>query len=183
MDAAEGRFFLRGPVHDNDDHVGRDCAAFVSRAVAERAVDENAYKTIIAAVVAQYSPLLSAYERKVIAGLFDGNAKAGAKGKLSVSAETVTCRISNVAITERSCQITFKKGKRSLKGREANEVFATFASAGVTAEGAAGSMIESVSKLSCTLTQPRSKTIPAAERTVRSRRISSKARAARARDR
>jgi len=61
------------------------------------------------------------------------------------------CRISNVAIAERSCEITFKKRKRSLKGREANEVFATLASAGVAAEGAAGSMIESVTKLSCTL--------------------------------
>jgi hypothetical protein len=105
----------------------------------------------VAAVVAQYSPLLGAHERRVIAGLFDGNAKAGGKGKVSVTAETVTCRISNVAITERSCQITFKKSKRSLKGREANEVYATLASAGVTAQGAAGSMIETISKLNCAL--------------------------------
>lgn len=105
----------------------------------------------VAAVVAQHSPLLGAHERRVIAGLFDGNAKAGAKGRLSVTAEAVTCKISNVAIAERSCQIAFKKGKRSLKGREANEVYATLASAGVAAEGAAGSMIESVSQLNCTL--------------------------------
>jgi hypothetical protein len=56
-----------------------------------------------------------------------------------------------VDITARSCEITFKKGKRSLKGREANEVSATFAAAGVTPEGAAGSMIQTISKLSCTL--------------------------------
>jgi hypothetical protein len=106
----------------------------------------------VAAVVAQYSPLLSAYEKRFIAGLFDGNTKAGyPKKKLPVTAETVTCRISNVAIAERSCEITFKKAKRTLKGREANEVYATLASAGITAEGAAGSMIESVSKLNCTL--------------------------------
>jgi hypothetical protein len=36
-------------------------------------------------------------------------------------------------------------------GREANEIFATAAAAGVTAEGAAGSSIESISKLRCTL--------------------------------
>ena len=59
-------------------------------------------------------------------------------------------KISNVAIAERSCQIAFKKGKRSLKGREANEIYATLASAGVAAEGAAGSMVESVSRLNCT---------------------------------
>ena len=101
--------------------------------------------------MAQYSPLLSACEKRLIAGLFDGNVKAGDKRKLSVTAEAVTCRISNVAIAERGCELTFKKGKRSLKGSEANEVYATLASAGVVAEGAAGSMIESVTKLNCTL--------------------------------
>ena len=106
----------------------------------------------VAAVVAQYSPVLNPGERKVIAGLFDGNTRMSYPlKKLSVDADTVMCRVSNVAIAERSCEITFKKGKRSLKGHAANEVYATLASAGITAEGAAGSMIESVSKLSCTL--------------------------------
>jgi hypothetical protein len=59
----------------------------------------------VAAVLAPYSPLLSAYEKRFIAGLFDSNAKAGFPGKkkLTVTAETVTCRVSNVAIAERSC--------------------------------------------------------------------------------
>jgi len=106
----------------------------------------------VAAVVAQYSPLLSASEKKAFAALFDGNTKISyPKKKLSISAETVMCKIGNVDITARSCEITFKKGKRSLKGREANEVSATFAAAGVTPEGAAGSMIQTISKLSCTL--------------------------------
>jgi hypothetical protein len=106
----------------------------------------------VAAVVAQYSPLLNPGERKVIAGLFDGNGRISyPKRKLSVSADTVTCRISNVAIAERSCDIIFSKGKRTLKGREANEVYATLAAAAVAAEGAAGSMIESIAKLSCAL--------------------------------
>ena len=106
----------------------------------------------VAGVLAPYSPLLNPGERKVIAALFNGNSRISyPKKKLSVSADTVMCRISNVAIAERSCEITFKTGKPSLKGRAANELYATLASAGVTAEGAAGSMIESVSKLSCTL--------------------------------
>jgi hypothetical protein len=106
----------------------------------------------VAAVVAQYSPLLSAGEKKVIAGLFDGNVKSSyPKKKLTVTADAVTCRISNVAIADRSCELTFKKTKHSLKGREANELYATLATAGINAEGAAGSMIESVTKLSCTL--------------------------------
>jgi hypothetical protein len=107
----------------------------------------------VAAVVAQYSPLLSAGDKKVIAGLFDGKVKSSyPKKKLSITADAVMCRISNVAIADRSCEITFsKKAKHSLKGREANEVYATLASAGITAEGAAGSMIENVTKFSCTL--------------------------------
>jgi hypothetical protein len=122
-----------------------------STASAATATTSGATALAVAAVVAHYSPLLSAYEQRLIAGLFDGNVKAGDKRKLSVTAEAVTCRIGNVAIAERSCELTFKKGKRSLKGREANEVYATLASAGVVAEGAAGSMIEGVTKLNCTL--------------------------------
>src|ERR1700687_5754229 len=106
----------------------------------------------VAAVLAQYSPGLNPGERKVIAGLFDGNTRMSYPlKKLSVEADAVTCRTSNVAIADRSCENTFKKGKRSLKGHAANEVYATLASAGVVAEGAAGSMIQNVSKLSCTL--------------------------------
>ena len=106
----------------------------------------------VAAVIAQYSPVLNPGERKVIAGLFDGNTRMSYPiKKLMVGGDTVMCRISDVAIAERSCELAFKKGRRSLKGRAANEVYATLASAGVTAEGAAGSMIENISKLSCTL--------------------------------
>jgi hypothetical protein len=106
----------------------------------------------VAAVLAQYSPVLNPGERKVIAGLYDGNTRMSYPlKKLSVEADAVMCRTSNVAIADRSCEITFKKGKRTLKGHAANEVYATLASAGITAEGAAGSMIQNVSKLSCTL--------------------------------
>jgi len=103
----------------------------------------------VAAVIAQHSPLLSAYEKRTIAGLFNGTARAGKK--LTVTAESIICRVSNVDITARGCEMTFNKGKRTLKGREANEVNATLTAAGATAEGAAGSMIQTVTKLSCTL--------------------------------
>jgi hypothetical protein len=105
----------------------------------------------VAAVVASYSPLLSAYEKRTIANMFNGNARAGKK--LTVTAESIVCRVSNVDITARSCELTFEKGKRTLKGREANEVNATLAAAGATSEGAAGSIIQTVNKLSCTLDQ------------------------------
>jgi hypothetical protein len=103
----------------------------------------------VAAVIAQHSPLLSAYEKRTIAGLFNGTAMAGKK--LTVTTESIICRVSNVDISARGCEMTFDKGKRALKGREANEVNATLTAAGATAEGAAGSMIQAVTKLSCTL--------------------------------
>jgi hypothetical protein len=105
----------------------------------------------VAAVVAPHSPHLGRRDSKVIARLFEGDTKVAAKKKITVAADAVTCRISNVAIAERSCELSFGNSKRTIRGREANEVFATLASAGVTAEGAAGSMIEAVTKLECTL--------------------------------
>ena len=71
--------------------------------------------------------------------------------KISVDAESVICRVSNVDITSRSCELNFGARKRTLTGREANEVGATMAAAGIPSEGAAGSSIESVSKLRCTI--------------------------------
>jgi hypothetical protein len=103
----------------------------------------------VAAVIAQHSPLLSAFEKRTIAGLFNGKARAGKK--LTVTAESIICRVGNVDITARSCEMTFDKGSRVVKGREANEINATLIAASAVPEGAAGSMIQTVTKLSCTL--------------------------------
>jgi hypothetical protein len=71
--------------------------------------------------------------------------------EISVTADAIVCRTSNVDISARSCNLTFKNAKRALKGREANEIYATAATAGVPSEGAAGSNIQSFSKLNCTI--------------------------------
>jgi hypothetical protein len=105
----------------------------------------------LAAVVAPSSPLLSPGEKHAVAALFAGHTAIPYAKKIAVIADKIVCRTSNVDIAARSCQLTFKTGTRSLTGREANEVFATLATAGVQAEGAAGSNIESLSKLNCTL--------------------------------
>jgi hypothetical protein len=108
----------------------------------------------LACVVAQHSPLLSAFDKRVIARLFSGasNFVPPANKKFSVTADSVVCRVSGVDITARLCKLTFKSGEHTLlKGRDANEINATLAAAGVAAEGAAGSNIESVSRLVCTL--------------------------------
>lgn len=107
----------------------------------------------LAAVIAQHSPAVRAFDKRVIARLFRGNTRFGftPNTKISVDADSVVCRVSNVDITQRSCELTFGSRKRTLTGREANEVGATAAAAGVPSEGAAGSSIESISKLRCTI--------------------------------
>jgi hypothetical protein len=107
----------------------------------------------LAAVVADHSTLVSAYHKRVIARLFAGTTNFGFTPgrKISVTAKSIVCKTSNVDITSRSCELTFSVGKQSLRGREANELSATAAVAGATSEGAAGSSIESFSKLDCTI--------------------------------
>jgi len=106
----------------------------------------------LASVLAQHSPLLSADDRGVMASLFGGESQVvPIKKLLSVMADSVLCRVSNVDITSRHCELSFRTGKLTLRGREANEMSATLAATGVPVEGAAGSMIESVSQLACTI--------------------------------
>ena len=104
----------------------------------------------LAGVVAPYSPLPVA-EKKAVAAFFAGNTGGSYAKKITVTADKIVCRTSNVDITARSCELTFKGNTRTLKGREANEIFATEVMAGVPSDGAAGSIFENLSKLSCTL--------------------------------
>ena len=104
----------------------------------------------LAGVVSLYAPLPAA-NRKAMAALFKGDTHFPFTAKITVAAETIVCRTSNVDLTARSCELTFKTARRALKGREANELYATIAMAGIPPEGAAGSNVESVSKLTCTI--------------------------------
>jgi hypothetical protein len=105
----------------------------------------------LAAVVAQHSPLVRAHEKRVIARLFRGDTNFGfTPGRtIPVAANSIVCKTGNVDITQRSCELTFTMGKRDLAGREANEMAATASVAGAQSEGAAGSTLENLSKLTC----------------------------------
>lgn len=107
----------------------------------------------LASVVGQHSPSLSADDKKMIGRLFDGDSDFPMPvGKiLYVTADSIVCRVSDVDITARRCELTFNTGKSVLNGRDANEVNATLVAAGVMQEGAAGSMIESITKLVCSI--------------------------------
>jgi hypothetical protein len=104
----------------------------------------------LAGVVAPYS-YLPAAEKMAVAKFFEGHTSISYARKISVTADKIVCRTGNVDITARSCELTFKNGKHTLKAREANELYATEVMAGVPSDGAAGSVFESLSRLNCTL--------------------------------
>jgi hypothetical protein len=107
----------------------------------------------LAGVIAAHSPVLGFSDRRAVRRLFDGHSSIPfpPNRKISVKADSVLCRESDVDITARRCDLVFGAHKRHFTGRAANEVFATLAAAGVASEGAAGSIIESVKNLVCTL--------------------------------
>ena len=104
----------------------------------------------LAAVVSLYAPLPAA-NKKAVAALFKGDTHFPFTARITVAAEKIVCRTSDVDLTARSCELTFKTANRALKGREASELYATEAMAGIPPDGAAGSNFESVSRLNCTL--------------------------------
>lgn len=107
----------------------------------------------LAALVATYSPWVTARERSAMNRLFAGNLNFSypANRTISIKADAIVCRAGNVDITAWSCELTFGKKKTRLKGRKAHELYATIAEAGVPPDGAAGSTFEALSRLVCTI--------------------------------
>lgn len=120
-------------------------------ASAATAIGDNA--VALAALVAENSPLLGPNEKLVMARLIDGNLNfASPKNKkISVQADAVVCRTSNLDITSCSCDLTFGKKVASVKGRKAHELLATIGLVGVPPDGAAGTIVEGLSHLMCTI--------------------------------
>jgi hypothetical protein len=103
----------------------------------------------LAAIVAESAPLPAA-EKKTMASYLAGSlAHAAKKGTIKVSANSIRCRLSNVAIQEHSCTLEFGAKKRELKGRKAHELYATLAEIGIQEDGAAGSIFRGLSHLVC----------------------------------
>ena len=125
--------------------------ATMSTASAAPATANGPAALALAGVVALYSPLLTADEREAVSAFFVGQSGVRYARKISVTADKIVCRVSNVDLTARSCELTFRGKKQTIGGRRASEVFATEALAGVASDGAAGSVFESLSNLNCTL--------------------------------
>ncbi len=121
-----------------------------SAASAAPATTSGSVALALVGVVAPYSPLPDA-EKKAVAAFFNGDGNVSYAKPITVTADKVVCRASNVDITSRSCELTFGGRSHTVKGREANAIFATIALAGVPGDGDAGTIYEALSKLSCTL--------------------------------
>jgi len=108
----------------------------------------------LAALVGLQSLSLNKAEKAILRKYLDGHAQViFYKGKkIEVKADAVTCRISNVDITEHSCDLTFGGKKKSISGRAAHEIYATLVENGVPSDGAAGSIFEAITNLDCKVT-------------------------------
>ena len=125
--------------------------SFSSAALAESADGNGALA--LAALVAENSPLLGATDKAVLAKFLNGqtNIAYPAGETTLVSADKITCRASNVDITEHSCDLAFGKKTVMLMGRRAHELYSTLAEIGVQVEGAAGSSFAALSNLKCAI--------------------------------
>jgi hypothetical protein len=125
--------------------------SFSSAALAESADGNGALA--LAALVAENSPLLGATDKAVLAKFLNGQTKVAypAGETTLVSADKITCRASNIDITEHSCDLAFGKKTVMLMGRRAHELYTTLAEIGVQAEGAAGSSFAALSNLKCAI--------------------------------
>ena len=107
----------------------------------------------LAAAVGDRDPRLNAIQRLALEKLFDGriNFDFPSGQKIVVKADKIVCRVSNVAIADRSCELTFGPHVVNLAGRSANELYDAIAVAGVASDGAAGSIFEALRELECTV--------------------------------
>jgi hypothetical protein len=107
----------------------------------------------LTALVAELSPAVQGADRTLLFKYLAGEPKTPHPPgkKITVKSEQVACRISDVDITQHSCELNFGAKKVAIKGRKAHELYATLAEVGVPSEGAAGSIIEALSNLDCTI--------------------------------
>jgi hypothetical protein len=128
-------------------------ALLVSVGVASAASAIGNSALALASLVSEHSPILTLDEKSVMGQLLHPNPNFSylADKKITIEADAIVCRQSNVDITARSCELTFGAKKVTVKGRKAHELFATIAEVGVPPDGAAGTIYESLSHLACTI--------------------------------
>ncbi len=105
----------------------------------------------LGALIGLASPNIAASDKAILSDLLDGKSVGTASTAIVVKAAAVTCRASDVAIARHDCTLRFGSTTRTLAGRPAHELYATLIENGVGSDGAAGSIFEAVSALTCTI--------------------------------
>jgi len=107
----------------------------------------------LAARVGDRSPLTSLRAKGLLGAYLDGRPAARylGKGEVSVKADSIDCSVGNVDITAKRCALTFGANTNTIRGRDAQALYATLIEAGVPASGAAGSSHASLRNLVCTI--------------------------------
>jgi hypothetical protein len=128
-------------------------AALLAAPLAHAASSGGNAGLALAARVGVHSPALSVLQKKILLRMLDGNLNFSwpAGHKIVVKADAVTCRASNVDISAHSCAFTFGTHKPSIQGEAGEALYATLVWNGVPADGAAGTIFESVKNLVCTI--------------------------------
>jgi len=105
----------------------------------------------LAALVSFHSPAIGGGEKAAMHKMLNG--KLGfsfpAGKTIDIDADAIDCRAGDVDISAHACDLTFGSKKRSLSGREANELYDAMLAAGVQGDGAAGTVHASVTALKC----------------------------------
>ncbi len=104
----------------------------------------------LAALIGVHDPALSPAQRRELTALADGKTVAQ-DAPIEVTASAIACSESNVAIGERSCELTFGTRKATLTGLKAHEMTATLKEAGAASDGAAGSIHTGLTDLRCSV--------------------------------
>ncbi|HLW90785.1 MAG TPA: hypothetical protein VKS78_05725 [Roseiarcus sp.] len=126
-------------------------ALIAQAASADGSGSSGAGALALAALVGAQSPSLDTQRKQALAEMLDGNLNFAANPPIIVAADSVSCRQSDVDISYHDCTLKFGVTTKSLSGRAAHELYATMIENGVPSDGAAGSIYEAVSHLSCTI--------------------------------
>jgi hypothetical protein len=127
-------------------------AAFLALpAAADGSGSSGAGALALAALIGLESPTLSAVDKQELGDMLNGDLSFAGNASINVAADSASCRQSDVDISHHDCTLKFGGSTKSLTGRAAHELFATLIENGVPSDGAAGSMYEAVSHLSCAI--------------------------------
>jgi len=106
----------------------------------------------LAELVGLQSPLVSTAHHVILLQFRNGNTNfASSNAPFTFTAPAIDCGASDVDITHYHCMLTFNGSTVQLTGAAAQNLYATLIEAGVPSDGAAGTIHEAVTGLSCTV--------------------------------